>query len=471
MNSIGTGWEDRTRQLVTANNGSWKPCVCIQGGGAKGAWEAGVLSRLLENGPTAAPVATWGTSAGALNSLWASTLLPSTPPRRLFDHWLYIGTLITFIVLLVPAALFGLLVGTLVYFESGSWLSFAGAFCLAFLLWVVTASVSLEFDPVCHLFWYLSGAWATSWLVACGVLSMWGYSTAALILGLLAIGTVGGLALVALFLLVYSWLRPRYRLPGLLPIPLLARFLPAPEGPARWHVYMCTADVTQDQLPTSWDFNTLGIFCVKPAESQAMLVSPVSRGPFGLRTAAMCSAGLPIACQPYPVERHRFLDGGMEANLPGGFIRTQGPLAGYCIICIIPHPESELDPGKHISHRTLQFLYELKGQQAYHRGMLLRGASTAAPHAMCPVLIVSPPTPLSSRTVHGFLRTDLMTREFEEGRMAGEELVQALARFVAGDNAALNGHLLDYRQLSDPFLATAIPRPGRWALWTNPRWM
>ena len=66
---------------------------------------------------------------------------------------------------------------------------------------------------------------------------------------------------------------------------------------------------------------------------------------------------------------------------------------------------------------------------------------------------------------------DLMAKEFEEGRWAGEELVQALARFMAGDNAALNGHLLDYRQLADLFLAPALPRPGWWALWTNPRWM
>jgi predicted patatin/cPLA2 family phospholipase len=66
---------------------SWKPCIFIQGGGAKGAWEAGVLAGLLNSAKTCKPVAIWGTSAGAINALWASTLPETSNSERLIDLW------------------------------------------------------------------------------------------------------------------------------------------------------------------------------------------------------------------------------------------------------------------------------------------------------------------------------------------------------------------------------------------------
>jgi hypothetical protein len=185
----------------------------------------------------------------------------------------------------------------------------------------------------------------------------------------------------------------------------------------------------------------------------------------------MCSAGLPFLCRPYRIGNHRFLDGGLEANLPAGFILTQGAMSGRCIICIIPSPVGSLSPEDHVSYRTLSFLVELKRQQAYYRGLLLRGGTHTVPsHTMYPVLIVSPQEELKSGLVDGFLRTDLLPREFEAGRAVGESLVHALANFMAGDDDALNGYLLEYQVLPD-LAHYPVPRPGLWALWVNPRWL
>ena len=67
---------------------SWKPLICIQGGGARGAWEAGVLAALLDEGMTSEPVAIWGTSAGSINALLASTSLKHAVEENLLNFWI-----------------------------------------------------------------------------------------------------------------------------------------------------------------------------------------------------------------------------------------------------------------------------------------------------------------------------------------------------------------------------------------------
>jgi hypothetical protein len=161
----------------------------------------------------------------------------------------------------------------------------------------------------------------------------------------------------------------------------------------------------------------------------------------------------------------------MEANLPGGFIFSQGTMGGRCIICIIPHPAGMLDPGDHISYRTICFLDELKRKQGYYRGLLLQGGAVSVPaNTLYPVLIVSPPERLESGLLAGFLRTELLSQEFEAGRQAGEALVNALSSFMAADDEALNEYLLENKKLPDLFLYP-VPRPRWWALWANPRWL
>lgn len=79
-------WQ-RMKQLSSAGH-HLKVLVCIQGGGAKGAWEAGVLEALLSS---AKPVAFWGSSAGAINAWLAQEYLRTSSSGAMLDRWLAIG--------------------------------------------------------------------------------------------------------------------------------------------------------------------------------------------------------------------------------------------------------------------------------------------------------------------------------------------------------------------------------------------
>lgn len=66
-----------------------KPIVMIQGGGARGSWQSGVLSR-LRTGQAIRPVACFGTSIGAINAfLFCASFNPATnrPNSLLRDFW------------------------------------------------------------------------------------------------------------------------------------------------------------------------------------------------------------------------------------------------------------------------------------------------------------------------------------------------------------------------------------------------
>jgi predicted patatin/cPLA2 family phospholipase len=79
-------WKNFTRYAVASMG--WKPLICIQGGGARGAWQAGVLEGLLESPELNPPVAIWGTSAGAINAFWASTACEKAVHGHLLVCWL-----------------------------------------------------------------------------------------------------------------------------------------------------------------------------------------------------------------------------------------------------------------------------------------------------------------------------------------------------------------------------------------------
>jgi patatin-like phospholipase len=106
-------WRQFTRSAVVRDK-SWKPCICIQGGGARGAWEAGVLAGLLDSAKTQ-PVVIWGTSAGAINALWASTLPPTSSSDRLIDLWCSLSRRIVVSVLSLAAILIFWLVVMLIF--------------------------------------------------------------------------------------------------------------------------------------------------------------------------------------------------------------------------------------------------------------------------------------------------------------------------------------------------------------------
>ncbi len=69
------------------DNGVVRPLICIQGGGAKGAWQAGVLESLLQH-DSISPIALFGSSAGAINSLLASKKIENKESKPFKKYWL-----------------------------------------------------------------------------------------------------------------------------------------------------------------------------------------------------------------------------------------------------------------------------------------------------------------------------------------------------------------------------------------------
>lgn len=387
-------WKNRTRYNLSRDK-SWKPCVCIQGGGAKGAWEAGVLSTLLKSKSTGAPVALWGTSAGAINAVWASCSTSAEQPENLLAQWLLLAQKIR----------------------------------LACFI-VICCVVALACFLGCKFLY--------------GFLTIFG---SAILLGCVL-----------------------DRIPGAIPVTLAARLLPRVNSPARWNVYVCTADVSVPSVPELWEWETLGIFRIDPGATCAKIATFRDEREFEPRLAAMISAAIPIVCRPFLLGTKRLLDGGLFANLPAGFIRSQGMLGGNCAICILPRPLDRLNPDKHIDCRIIRFLRELQVSQQQNRA---RSAPKAGVHkrpanTMTPVFVLSPSRELRSGLVWGFFSTRLLRTEFFDGRSLGEDFLRTLESFENGNDNALDSYLLDSVRL--PSLPDRVPSPGRWRFWANRRW-
>lgn len=474
--TIDSMWKNRARQIVNADGANWKPCICIQGGGAKGAWEAGVLSSLLDNTPTQNPVAVFGTSAGALNAMWASTLRPETSTGRLLDNWRYLATLVFSIAVVIPSGVLSLIIGLIISYQLPLFIAFALATCVVFPMSLLIHSLVIDelfirgFLVICSISLSLS----ICALIAC-MSHILGIALLALLITLILLAQcLKNLAVVGRWRLALFERMWRRRWPGLFSVSWLGHRLPKPEQHARFDVYMCAADVTIDDPPVDWDWNSLGVFHLKQNETEAYLIQSNGKVRYDLRTAAMCSAALPIMCRPYQVDRKQFLDGGLEANLPVGFIRQSGLLGGRCAICIVPHPIKSLNSDSHVDYRTIRFLWTMKSQQAYYRATAAN--ASAVGHSSCgpaythyPILIVAPEQRLEAALLDGFLRPHTLPQDFQAGRKAGSALANAMNNFLAGDDEALNSFLLDHTQLPNPH--GPIPLPGCWALWANPKWL
>lgn len=457
-------WIQFTRARIIRHQ-SWKPCVCIQGGGAKGAWEAGVLAQLLRANAKLDPVAIWGTSAGALNALWASTLQEGSDPNGLLHCWRRLAHWVRGIVIAVLGLFYGCVVGTItIYGSPGLWKAALAAIVAAGLASTAT--------------WISSSLWLVRGLI---------FAIVALLLGVLLVAVlfigwwstlvalvavVVALAFVVLTTFGAILVMPIQRLPGLIPVPWIARMLPRPEGPARCQTYFCTANVEAGAVPVSWDWKDLGIFQLDKSSHKAFLRRDSTGREFDSCTAAMSSAALPVLCRPFAVGEKKYLDGGMEANLPAGFIIEQGMLGGYCAICIVPRPIKLLSSRNHIDYRVLRFLRELKDAQALDRMEVAAAPTTggwsAFSHTLCPVLVVSPVDELQSKLLAGFLSPRLLEREFEEGAKRGQQLLCAMESFEGGQDRALHSFLLDNLDLRH--VTDEVPRPGLWVLWANIRW-
>ena len=122
-------WKRMTRTWVGTKG--WKPLICMQGGGARGAWQAGVLEGLLEDEELKTPVAIWGTSAGAINALWASTACENASHGHLLELWLAFARRIMVAVVMCLVLGVALLLWSTI--RHGSALIFVGVFVVVAL--------------------------------------------------------------------------------------------------------------------------------------------------------------------------------------------------------------------------------------------------------------------------------------------------------------------------------------------------
>ena len=152
----------------------------------------------------------------------------------------------------------------------------------------------------------------------------------------------------------------------------------------------------------------------------------------------MSSAALPVLCRPFVVGQKRYLDGGLEANLPAGFIIKQGMLGGHCesVSCLDRY--QSIDSRCHIDYRVLRFLRDLKDAQMRDRAEVALAQSaqgwSAYAHTLCPVLVVTPMDELRSGLLAGFLCPRLLEREFEEGINRGQQLLCQIESFEKGQD-------------------------------------
>ncbi|MGE0333536.1 MAG: hypothetical protein AB7P37_22880 [Ramlibacter sp.] len=233
------------------------------------------------------------------------------------------------------------------------------------------------------------------------------------------------------------------RRPGLVHPSVARMIVPRPSsiGPGPY-IYTCVSDVESDNRPQFWDASKRGWFCLD-RHSVAMEAEEMSSGAKAdAFHVAVASASLPIVVQHSRLAGMRLLDGGLIANLPAGFIFSNGSLGGGYVLCVIPRGLHELSSSDAIDARTLRFLCEMREEQAKHREAASASSAWSGPaHAHTPVFIVTPKLPLLSGLVKfwpSFLR-----RDFQQGVQDAQSFVAALAAFSQDDDERLHGYLLE----------------------------
>ncbi len=395
-------WTARLRWALTGGR-SAAPALCIQGGGAKGAWEAGVLARLLKAGPDTFPSSIWGTSAGALNALWSRDPEISKEPIGLLCYWTIL----------------------------------ARRLILAFICGVV-GLLGLVF-LICHLPFFLKVT-----LIALTIL-------------------------VIVFLYVLALRRKLVRLPGLIPSTFARLIVPRPRSIAPGcSVYTCVSNVDLETRPEFWDRSGRGWFLLEGNSSSSSAEDLGSGERVDAFHVAVASASLPVIVHPTRLAGMILLDGGLVANLPGGFILSNGALGGAYVLCIVPSSVRELSNSDPIDNRTLRFLYDLRDQQAKHRSAAAGAPSSSGPaHTHIPVFVLSPLRRLKSGLA--WFWPPLLRREFWQGYQEAKTFSDFLDAFRRGDIRPMSEFLLEQvLQRSD----APVEQPSNpfWYLWANTHW-
>jgi predicted acylesterase/phospholipase RssA len=395
-------WAARLRWALTGGR-SAAPALCIQGGGAKGAWEAGVLAGLLKAGPDTSPSSIWGTSAGALNALWGRDPEISKEPTKLLCYWTILARRL---ILAVICGMIGVL-------------GFVFLFCFLPLFLKIT-------------------------LVALTIL-------------------------VIVFLFALALRRKLVRLPGLIPSTFARLIVPRPRSIAPgFFVYTCVSNVDLETRPEFWDRSGRGWFVLEGNSSSFSAEDLGSGERVDAFHVAVASASLPIIVRPTRLEGMTLLDGGLVANLPGGFILSNGALGGAYVLCIVPCSVSEFSNSDPIDNRTLRFLYDLRDQQTKHRSAAAGASSSSGPaHTHIPVFVLSPLRPLKSGLI--WFWPPLLRREFWQGYQEAKIFSDSLDAFRQGDIGPMSGFLLEQvLQQSD----APVEQPGKplWYMWANTHW-
>lgn len=384
-----------------------KPAFCVQGGGARGAWEAGVIAEMLKGGPNTTPSSIWGTSAGALNAFWTRDKLVRENPEVLLEYWLKLARRV------LPIA---------VFFSA---IALACIVCLAYLLWVTPCQARL------------------------------------------ALVETSGVGIFVLVIL--AQLRVLKRLPGLLPAKLIRLIVPSASAivPGA-SIYTCVSDINSEKRPELWDRTRRNWFLIESDASTCVAKEMSSYEDVDAFHVAVASASLPGLVRPVQILGSTLLDGGLVANLPAGFIATNGAAGGAYVLCVIPYDVKTLKSADPIDYRTLKFLFDLKAEQAEHR----KEASTAvssvvAAHTHIPIFIISPKTSLKSGI--GLFLPCLLRREFSQAMSEAKAFCSALEAFEKGDGDSLSDYLLE-NVLKGCRAPGEPPALNLWYWWVNLNW-
>ena len=264
--------------------------------------------------------------------------------------------------------------------------------------------------------------------------------------------------LVIVFLYVLALRRKFVRLPGLIPSTFAQLIVPRPRSIAPgFSVYTCVSNVDLETRPEFWDRSGRGWFVLEGNSSSSSAEDLGSGERVDAFHVAVASASLPIIVHPTRLGGMTLLDGGLVANLPGGFILSNGALGGAYVLCIVPRSVSEFSNSDPIDNRTIRFLYDLRDQQAKHRSAAAGASSSSGPaHTHIPVFVLSPLRRLKSGLI--WFWPSLLRREFWQGYQEAKIFSDSLDAFRQGDIRPMSQFLLEQvLQRSD----APVGQPGK----------
>lgn len=233
-------------------------------------------------------------------------------------------------------------------------------------------------------------------------------------------------------------------------------------------MYTCVANVGLETRPELWGPSKRGWFLLHGSSSDLSVEDLGSGEVVDAFHVAGASASVPVIVRPTRLAGMTLLDGGLVANLPAGFILSNGALGGAYVLCIVPRSVRALSTSNPIDHRTLRFLFELKDEQATHRSAAAGASSWSGPaHTHIPVFVLSPRRHLKSGLVCFW--PPLLRREFWQGYQEAKIFSDALDAFSQGDIGPMSEFLLDQvLQQND----APVEQPGKpfWYMWANTHW-